>query len=222
MANARKSQGNAFGVFISPEGWRTLAGGNTPGNDTTMPHPEGVPESTVGYPIRPIRRICINPHCHPEYELLIKVENDLGSSLSRSSHRPIIRPENKGIKPKSNRHRPKKFIFGHYAWSLSPGDGRLRSPETHSFSATLRDPKLLLVILCYPICPPRFFMHCLQNLIPAHNGGRAQPLKLYPTQPHATLGNPTKHPPPPHFSRRRQYGGRHAVASPKAFTGAPE
>ena len=39
---------------------------------------------------------------------LIKVEN----GLSPTFHRPIIRPENKGIKPITNRHRPKKSITG--------------------------------------------------------------------------------------------------------------
>ncbi len=40
MANARGSHGNAASVFISPAGWWTLAGGNTPGNDRITLRPE--------------------------------------------------------------------------------------------------------------------------------------------------------------------------------------
>jgi hypothetical protein len=48
---------------FSPEGWRTLAGGNTPGNDSETLRPEGSPESIVGHPIRPISPIRpIPPH----------------------------------------------------------------------------------------------------------------------------------------------------------------
>ena len=64
-----------------------------------------------GYIIRPIRHIRpIAPHpksivgCEP----LIKIENGLRPPLSPTSYKPIISPENKGIKPKSNRHKPKK------------------------------------------------------------------------------------------------------------------
>ena len=41
MINARHSHGNAYGVFISPEGTRTITGGNTPGNDRITLRPEG-------------------------------------------------------------------------------------------------------------------------------------------------------------------------------------
>ena len=144
MANARNSHGNSYGIFISPEGWRNLAGGNTPGNDLAMPHPERVPESTVGYPIRPISPIRPNPPCHPWYKPLIKVEN----GLSQTSHRPIIRPENKGIQSISNRHRPKIFINDCYAW------GRPRGPILYPRFvpyATLRKPTK------HPP-PPRLFL----------------------------------------------------------------
>ena len=55
-----------------------------------------------------------NLHSHPKStfgsicERLIRVENE----LLPTSHRPKIRPENKGIKPITNRHKPKKFISG--------------------------------------------------------------------------------------------------------------
>ncbi len=38
---------------------------------------------------------------------------------SPTRHKPKIRPQNKGIKPKSNRHRPKKFIITFRVWWLS-------------------------------------------------------------------------------------------------------
>jgi hypothetical protein len=93
MFSADKSHGHASGMFISPEGWRTLAGGNTPGKGPLRLRPGGALESNVGYPIRlisPIRLLHNAPTCH----------------------RLKIRPENKGIKPKSNRHKPKNFIMG--------------------------------------------------------------------------------------------------------------
>jgi hypothetical protein len=97
MVNASDSHGHAYGVFISPEGWRTLAGGNTPGANPIFLHPGGVPENTLGRPIRPI------PPLHPP------TTSNPKSALSPTCHRPIIWPENKGIKPKSNRHKPKNL-----------------------------------------------------------------------------------------------------------------
>src|SRR5579864_26959 len=45
MANTRDSHGNGQGIisptFISPEGWRILAGDNIPGNAPASLHPEG-------------------------------------------------------------------------------------------------------------------------------------------------------------------------------------
>jgi hypothetical protein len=115
MVNARNSHANAYGVFISLEGWRTLAGGNTPGNRRILLRPERLRESTLGYPIKPISPIpskstlarlksTVDLGCEP----LIKVEISLISPLSPTCYRPIIRPENKGIKSKSNRHKPQK------------------------------------------------------------------------------------------------------------------
>ncbi len=94
------------GILISPAGWRTLAGGNTPDNFPFALRPGGSPESTVVYrPIRPIRRIRPilrrDPRCKP----LIKIKN----GLSPIFYKPKIRPENKGIKPITNRHKPKNF-----------------------------------------------------------------------------------------------------------------
>ncbi len=54
MVNAKDSHGNAYGILISPKGWRTLAGGNTPGNRPATLRPGGALESPAGYPIRPI------------------------------------------------------------------------------------------------------------------------------------------------------------------------
>ena len=53
---------------------------------------------------------------HPN-QPLIKVDN----SLSPTNHKPIIRPENKGIKPKSNHHKPKKFTTSHSYGDIPQG-----------------------------------------------------------------------------------------------------
>jgi hypothetical protein len=108
MVNARDSHGNAYGVFISPAGWWTLAGGNTPGYYPARLRPEGAPESTIGYPIRPISLIRPIPPGQ-ECESLIQIENGLRLALSQTCYRPIIRPKNKEIKPNTNPHKPKKF-----------------------------------------------------------------------------------------------------------------
>jgi hypothetical protein len=109
MVNARDSHGNAYGGFLSLEGWRILAGDNIPGNSPVALHPERVLESTVGYPIGPIRRIRpISPHPkstlpHPKStvdlgcELLIRVENGLISPLPPTSYRPISAPKIRGF-----------------------------------------------------------------------------------------------------------------------------
>jgi hypothetical protein len=138
MIKARHIHGNGQGemspTFISPEGWRILAGDNIPGNRLAAWRPGGSPESIVGYLIRPINRIHSIPS-HPKSTLarpkstvdlvrqpLIKVENSLISPLSPTHYRPIIRPENKGIKAKSNRHGPKKFITSHCYSNIPQGD----------------------------------------------------------------------------------------------------
>ena len=58
MCNDQKSHAAARGIFISPEGWRILAGGNTPGNGPDILRPEGalerIPCCLIG-PISPIR-----------------------------------------------------------------------------------------------------------------------------------------------------------------------
>ncbi len=41
------------------------------------------------------------------YKGLIRVESSLTSHPAPTCYRPIIRPENRGIRPKSNRHKPK-------------------------------------------------------------------------------------------------------------------
>jgi hypothetical protein len=119
MVNARDSHDNAYGVFISLEGWWTLAGGNTPGNRPATLRPGRMPESILSWPIRPIGPIRLiqfphpqtNPHPKSTLDLgcegLIKVENGLRPPLSPTRYQLIIRPENKGIKPKSNRRNPK-------------------------------------------------------------------------------------------------------------------
>ena len=92
MLTALKSHSNAYSVFISREGYGTFAGSNTLGNASATLRSGGVPEKTVAYPIRPICRI------RPILPL-----------RSPTCYRPIIRPENKGIKPNSGRHKPKSF-----------------------------------------------------------------------------------------------------------------
>src|SRR5580698_2336479 len=82
---------NRLGVFISPAGWRTLAGGNTPGICSISLHPGGVPESADGYLIRPISPIRPIPP-HPKSTLAhSKSTVDLG-------HEPLIKVEN-GLRP---------------------------------------------------------------------------------------------------------------------------
>ena len=109
MVNARESHGNSYGVFISPEGCGTLAGGKTPGYRAVTLRPGRALESTIACPIRFISPIRPIPSRHPGCEPLIRVEHSLKSPLSPTRHKPIIRLENKGIKPKSNRHKPKYF-----------------------------------------------------------------------------------------------------------------
>jgi hypothetical protein len=126
MFSAQKSHGNAYGVFISPEGWWTLAGGNTPGNRSATLRLGRALESILSCPIRPIGSIPLilfhypPTHFHTKSTLanpkstvdlgcepLIRGENDLRPPLSPTRYQLIIRPENKGIKPKSNRRNPK-------------------------------------------------------------------------------------------------------------------
>ena len=118
MVKAKDSHGNACGAFISPAGWRTLAGGSTPGDVLGTLHPGGVPESTFSWPIRPIGRIGSIPPGHPRCIPLIKVV----TTLSPSGYQPIIRPENKGIKPNASRRKPKKFYlrFGTHCQPTPP------------------------------------------------------------------------------------------------------
>ena len=114
MVNARDSHGNASGVFISLEGWWTLAGGNTPGSRPTRLRPGRALESILR-PIRPISPIRPIPPGHPGCKPLIKVD----TTLSPTRHKPIIRPENKGIKPITNLHKPKNYIFSLCTWCQS-------------------------------------------------------------------------------------------------------
>ena len=75
---------NSHGVFISLEGWRILAGGNTPGNRPFALRPERSPEIAVDRPIRPISPI--RPiQLHPK------------SPLSPARYRPISGPKIKGF-----------------------------------------------------------------------------------------------------------------------------
>jgi hypothetical protein len=61
-------------------------------------------------------------HAHPKstvdlgHEPLIRVDHTLISPLSPTCYRPIIRLENKGIKPKSNRHKPKNCQVAGQNW----------------------------------------------------------------------------------------------------------
>ena len=115
MFSAQKSRGNASRVFARLEGCWTLAGGNTPGNRPVTLRPERAPESTPCCPISPIGPIrpIPSPHLRPLLTLnqpLIRAENGLRSTPSPTCYKPIIRPGNKGIRPKSNHHRPKDLL----------------------------------------------------------------------------------------------------------------
>ncbi len=176
MLNARKSHGNASSVFISPEGCRILAGGNTPGNGPDMWRPEGAPESPIDYPIRPLSRI--RPIPHPKstvdlgHEPLMRVENGLRTPLSPTAYKPIIRPENKGIKPKSNRHKPKNcpslpliqgenarhgiwHLFG--VWRLVLGAFSIPSSILYLRFGIRCQALLGIAKHCQPAPPPLFF-----------------------------------------------------------------
>jgi hypothetical protein len=86
MVNARNSHGNVHDIFLSPEGSRKLAGGNTAGNRLVALRPGGSPESSAGYSISPINPICpIIPSGHHVCKPLIKVD----PSLSRTHHKPL-------------------------------------------------------------------------------------------------------------------------------------
>ncbi len=89
----------SFSPGLSREAAATLGG--TSQNPTADSEAARSAKFICGNPIRPIRRIRPIPP-HPK-STLIKVEN----GLSPTCHRPKIRPENKGIKPNTNRHRPK-------------------------------------------------------------------------------------------------------------------
>jgi len=96
MVNARNSHGNAYAVFISPEGWWTLAGGNTPDSRPTRLRPGRALESIL-HPIRPISPIRpIPPHLRvsasqplPTWSALIKNHNVVPSfSPGLAARRP--------------------------------------------------------------------------------------------------------------------------------------
>ena len=101
-----------------------------------------------GHPIRPIRRIrpilprpksTIDLGCEPS----IKVDYSLGSPLSPALYKPIIRPENKEIKPKSNPYKPKKFLttslIKRKKISSTPGSSILNLRNPTQLQATLRN-----------------------------------------------------------------------------------
>ena len=120
MVNARNSYGNGRGVMSSreltdnPNGVQSFSPGlprqaaatlgGTSQNPTADSEAARSAKFICGYPIRPIRRIRPIPPSHLGREPLIKVKNGLKPPLSLTCHRPKIKPENKGIKPKSNRH----------------------------------------------------------------------------------------------------------------------
>jgi hypothetical protein len=113
---------------FSPEGWRTLAGGNTPGNDSETLRPEGSPESIVGHPIRPISPIRpIRPHPKSTVDLrrkpLIKVEN----SLSPTRYRPKSGPKSKeSFEPFGKRR--KEFVPSDGTKAARPSERARASP----------------------------------------------------------------------------------------------
>ncbi len=134
MFDALKSRGTRHGKCSAPAltenhnvvqssspGLPRVAGatpGYTPQNPTANCEAVQSAKFICGHPIRPISPLPPHPKSTVDLgcEPLIRVENGLRSPLSPTRHKPIIRPENKGIKPKSNRHRPKNFTLGRYAW----------------------------------------------------------------------------------------------------------
>ncbi len=173
MFKARDGHGNAYGVFISPEGWWTLAGGNTPGNDSETLRPEGSPESTAGYrpirPISPIRPILLphpQTHPHPKSTLahpkstvdlgcegLIRGKNGLRSPLSPTSYRPKSGPKIKG----SNQN---QTVTNQKIYSASPlflpRPTKSFRPKLAPFFTILFYPIPPFANLFYPFCPPHF------------------------------------------------------------------
>ena len=125
MVNARNSHGYAYSLSINPEGWRTLAGDNIPGNHPRTLRPGGSPESTVSCPIRPICRVgpilsqpkstLANPKSTVDLgcEPLIKVENSLISTPSRTAYRPISTQKIKGFSQNQTVTNRKKLITSH-------------------------------------------------------------------------------------------------------------
>jgi hypothetical protein len=113
---------------------------------------------------RSAKFICIRPippHpkstlAHPkstvdlEYEPLIKVEND----LSPAFHKPKIRPENKGIQSKSNRHKPKNYYLPAAANggrdAVTPLQG-LASKMLHPICVDSRNSRKKLCALCVSV-----------------------------------------------------------------------
>ena len=240
MVNARKSHGHAYGLFINPEDWRILAGGNTPGNRPITLHPGRVLESAVDYPIRPISPIRpIPPHpkstlTHPKptvdlgCEPLIRVENGLISLLSPTCYKPIIRPENIGIWPKSNRHRPKKFITSQCYSDIPQSDTqqRLASKALHPICVNSRNSckkrrvsvakKEILILplsLVHPVKASPGKSNLIQHFLRKNMHRYAiaySPFSIFICPPcpqgwpftratNCTLRNPMQHPPSPSF-----------------------
>ena len=101
----RRGEGELYGnhlpahqKFLSTLGTHMLAVIQSPNPQSTLAHPKSIVDSGS--------------------EPLIRVENSLVSHRSQACYKPIIRPENKGIKPKSNRHRP-KIVAGILAMTQS-------------------------------------------------------------------------------------------------------
>jgi hypothetical protein len=177
MVDAREGHSNAYGVFLSPGDWWTLAGGNTPGNRPATLRTGAVLEITAGYPIRPIcpiRPIASYPKstlAHPkstvdlECEPLIRVENGLRAPLLLTGYRPISGPKIK----ESNQN---QTAANQKIYSASPLIPASRSKCLLPFPSTaneefqlkirplFRQPILTYSTLCQPILPifaPSFF-----------------------------------------------------------------
>jgi hypothetical protein len=123
----------------------------TPGFNVSMRHPQ------------------TNPHPKSTVDLgcegLIWGKNGLRPHFSPTCYRPIIRPENKGIKPNSDRYKPKNFIMGRCAkrlparvWtSAKPGHDAATHPQGPHSCPLFWYPTPTIANLCQPM--PAYASH---------------------------------------------------------------
>jgi hypothetical protein len=159
----------------------------------THPHPK----STLTHP-----KSTVDLRCGP----LIKVENSLKPPLSPTCYRPLIRPENKGIKPKSNRHIRAVWETARRICPAKAG----RRPQGRASGRERVQPKNFIINLCVWWPSARTGRDATSKLIKAVQSHSRifrnffyfyAPLCLLPRSilhprfvPYATLRQPTPHP----------------------------